>query len=170
MISTNTSLLILIKHDQSRVCNCNICSTQELICLDKPSGTKFKRVCMYLPNLTIFTKSVTLGEFQVTYSHTSIGNKYLREIVADFPLLVYLEGLTVVLIDAKRNFYKKNIHPLIMEVLLRATVSDLSRSKKLRDWMVLNTVFVKTFLAEAVVLKGKAQDLELMKTFDAKIL
>ena len=45
--------------------------------LDEPSGTKFKCVCTYFPNITLLSKSTTTGDIQVTFGHASVRNKSL---------------------------------------------------------------------------------------------
>ena len=60
---------------------------------------------MYFPNLTLITKRETLGEFQVTYGHTSVRNKYLGETVTAFALTGSLKAPAVVTIDAETVFY-----------------------------------------------------------------
>ena len=41
---------------------------------------------------------------------------------------------------------------MVMEVLLRAAVDDLARSKKIRDWVLMNDFLLPPFLTEKVVL------------------
>ena len=72
--------------------------------LDKPAGSKFKRVCTDFPNMEVLTKSTTPGYIQATYVHASVGNKSLGETVTAFSLAGYLEAPTVVSIDAKHAF------------------------------------------------------------------
>ena len=55
------------------------------------------------------------------------------------------------------------------EVLLRATIGDLARSKKLRDWASLNAVLLPIFLIEAVVLDSYTSTTELLKILSANI-
>ena len=104
IISTDTLSLFLIKHSQNGVCDRNICLIQELVRSDEPARSKFKRLCMYLTNLTLITKIETPGEFQVTYGHTSVRKKYLGETVIAFALTGSLKTPAVVMIDAETVF------------------------------------------------------------------
>ena len=57
---------------------------------------KYKRVCEYLPNLVILTKSATPGEIQLTFGHTAVGNKSLGESVVAFTLACDLSSPSVI--------------------------------------------------------------------------
>ena len=133
MISSNTSSMYLLQHYQENICDQNIRSIQEAMCSDEPSRSKFRRVYIGLPNLAVPTKSAMPGDMQVTYVHASVGNKYLRETVTDFSLSGYLKAPTVVLIDAEYTFagYSEKIHLPTTEILLRATIDNLEKPKKL---------------------------------------
>ena len=78
----------------------------------------------------------------------------------------------MVLINAERAFTRsgKNIPLLILKVLLRTEVGDTSKSKKISDQAVLNAILLPPVLVDAVVLEVQAQELELRKTYIAKIL
>ena len=79
IISTHALSLFLLKNDQNGVFNRNLRSIQESMCSDKPTGSKFKQVCTYFPNIALLTKSAMPGEVQVTYAHTSIGNNGMTD-------------------------------------------------------------------------------------------
>ena len=103
--------------------------------LDEPYVSKFKRVCMDFLNILLLTKCATPGEFQVTYEHTSVGNKSLGETVNAFALARYLKAPTVVTINAERAFSgaRDNIRLPTTNVLLCAAVGNISKSKNLCD-------------------------------------
>ena len=50
------------------------------------AAEKYKGVCEYLPNLAILTKRATPGKVQLTFVHTVVGDKSLRESVVLFAL------------------------------------------------------------------------------------
>ena len=77
-INSNANYLFFIKHNQNWDYNHNLCYIQELICPNKPSNVKFKRVCKDFPNVFILTKRAMPGEVQVTFGHVIVGNKLLR--------------------------------------------------------------------------------------------
>ena len=58
----------------------------------------------------------------------------------------------------------------ITEVLLRASIGSLVRSKKLCKRVVLNSVLLLQFLSKAVILEGEMQGAELLKAFAVNIL
>ena len=118
MISTNALSLFLFEHNDNRFCGRNLCLIQELIRSDKPDGTKFKQVCVDFPNVAINPKRATPGEIQVTYGHTSIGNKSLGKTVTAFALAGSLEAPTVVSINADVN----------LPMLAKISVSQSRRS------------------------------------------
>ena len=74
-------------------------------------------------------------------------DKSLEESVTAFALAVSLEALIVVSIDADIAFDNAGdkIQITITKVLLCATVNDLSRLKKQRDWVALNAVLILLF-------------------------
>ena len=103
--------------------------------LDKSATAKFKCVCADFPNHAILTKSASLVHIQVTFGHASIGNKSLGKPGISFDLVGSLESPTVVTIDTNHAFASsaQKIRLPLTEVLLRATVGNLVRSKNLRD-------------------------------------
>ena len=158
MISTYALSLFLFKHDQKEVCDRNLYSIQESMRLYKMAAHKFKQVCADFPNLALPTNSVKPGEVQVMYSHASVGNKSLGEIVTTFVLEVLLEAPTVVTINAEHNFSGAVYQiPLpITKLLLHAAIGDLSNSKNLRNCAALNAVFLPPLLTNGVIFKGEA--------------
>ena len=142
------------------------------MCLDKPSISKFKRVCAYLPNLALLTKIASPGEVQVTYGHAFIGNKSLEETVTAFALAGFLNAPTVVTIDDECNFAgtSDNIRLPTTEVLLCAAVGNLYKLEKLRNWEDMNTVLLPSLLTKAVVLEVETVEGEILKTFYNKIV
>ena len=51
----------------------------------KPIAGKYKRVCKDFPNIAILNKSATPSEIQLTFNHTTVGNKSLGESVVALP-------------------------------------------------------------------------------------
>ena len=74
------------------------------MCSDEPSGSKFKQVCTYLPNLAVLTNRATHFYIQVAYAHASVGNNSLGKKVTVFALTGYHEAPTVVSIDIEHAF------------------------------------------------------------------
>ena len=58
-----------------------------------------------------------------------------------------------------------NIRLPIAEFLLRAAASDLTHSKKQRDWTPRNAVLLPPFLMEAAILHGESDTGDLLKIF-----
>ena len=56
---------------------------------DKQACIKFKNVSMDFLNISITTKSATLGEAHVTFGHATIGNNSLGETVTTSALMGY---------------------------------------------------------------------------------
>ena len=54
--------------------------------LDNPDGAKSKLIYAGFPNIAILSKSAMPDEIQVTFCHTTIGNKYPRETITAFAL------------------------------------------------------------------------------------
>ena len=77
MISTNTLSVFVLHHNLNRLGNKNLCSIQKIMRASKPAAKKYKKSCKDFPNLTILTKITTPGEVQLTFGHTTIGNKSL---------------------------------------------------------------------------------------------
>ena len=131
----------------------------------EPTIEKYKKVCDYLPNLVILTKSTTPGEVQLTFAHESVGEKYLGESVAAFALVGSLESPSVVSIDINIAFAMDGdkIRLLIAEVLHRAAAGNLVRSNKQQDWTPRNAVLLPLFLTEAAILDRETTAEELLK-------
>ena len=104
MIGPNALYLYLTKQNQNIACKHNPCLIQNLIHLDKLASTKFKCICVNLPNFAIHNKSATLVYIQMKSGHVAIGNNYLREIVTSFAYTGYPKSLMVVSLDAKHSF------------------------------------------------------------------
>ena len=119
----------------NKVLNHNIRLIQYLMRSDKSDGTNFKRVCIDFTNLALITKSAKPGDIQVNFDHASAGKPPPGETVNAFDLVVYLESLTLVSIDAKRTLVSaaKKIHIPVMEFFLRAAIGDFTHSKNMRD-------------------------------------
>ena len=109
---------------------------------------------------------------QVTYAHAYVGKNSLGGTVTAFALAGFLKAPTVVMINAERAFAGSvsNIHHPTTKVLLHAAFRDLSKSKKLHDWAVLNALLLLIFLAKAVVIRVDKASGELLNTFSAKIM
>ena len=77
----------------------------------------------------------------------------------------------MLLIDVKRAFAGdgKKICLLTTEAPLRATVFDLDKSKKLRDWTSVNAAILLPLLTDAVVTYGENVAEALLKTFLERI-
>ena len=73
MISSNALSLFLLDHNQNGFCNRNIRSIQYMMRSDEPAGAKFKHVCVDFPNLALLTKSIKMGDIQVTFGNASVG-------------------------------------------------------------------------------------------------
>ena len=125
--------------------------------LENLTGAKFKRICGNFPNIAILTKSATLVNIQVTIVHATVGDKSLRETITAFALAGSLESLIFFSINSKRAFFSavNKICLQIMEVLLCDVIRDLLCSKKLCDWLMLNTFLLPKFLTETSSLKVK---------------
>ena len=164
-------MLFLLKHDQNRVYGRNLRLIQELMHLNDPANSNFKQVFAYFLNISVLTNSVTQAGFQVRYVHASIWNKSLRVNVNTFALAGSPEAEDVVSTDAKRALARarENIILPTTEFLLCDAISDLSGSKKLCDWAVLNSVLLPPFLTDPVVLEGETEVAELRRTFTVKI-
>ena len=153
MISTNILSVFLLHHHINRLRNKNLHSIQDVMCASKPASEKFKRFCEDFPNLSILTKSSTLGKIQLTFGHAAVGKKSLRESVVDFVLAGNLSSPSVISfkIDIAFAGDDDKIHLPIAEVLLRTAAGDLTRSKKQKYWTSRNAAF----LMEAAILQGK---------------
>ena len=96
---------------------------------------KLKNVCENFPNPAILTKSSTPGEVQLTFVHSTVGNKSLRESLQDFALTGDLGSPSVISFNLEIAFSPEGekIRLPIMEVLLRAAAGDLARLKNQQD-------------------------------------
>ena len=171
MIFTNTVSMFIFHHHQSGICNKNIRSIQEIMHMNKPDNEKYKKVCKYLPNIAIVTKSSTLGEVQLAFAHTSVGNTPLGESVTAFALAGSLDSPSVVLIDVNIAFSMDgdNIRLQISEVLLRTAAGDLASSNKQRYWTPINAILIPPLLMEAQILCRETSTEYLLKTFTCTI-
>ena len=77
----------------------------------------------------LLTKINTTREVQVTYVHTSVGNKSLGKTVNSFALVVSLKALNVVVIDTEQalNSADDNIRLPTTNVLIHAADGDISK-------------------------------------------
>ena len=132
MIYSNTLSTFIIHHDLNGLFNKNLRLIQDLMRTSEPAGEKFKYVCGNFPNLAILTKRATLGDVQLTFVHVSVGKTPLGESITAFSHAGSLEAPTVNYINVNIAFAiaGNRIWIPVTEVLLRAAVSDLARSKK----------------------------------------
>ena len=95
-----------------------------------PATEKFKNICDDFPNLAILTKSSTPGEVQLTFGHSTAGNKCLGEYLQAFALAGDLGSPYVISFNLEVAFAPEGekICLLITEVLLRAAAGDLKGS------------------------------------------
>ena len=56
-----------------------------------------------------------------------------------------------------------------MEVLFCAAAGNLAYSKEIRNWVMLNTIILTTFLTKAIIVYGQASETEIIKTFSSNI-
>ena len=77
MVSSHALSAFLLDHPLNRLGNSNLWSIQEVIQASKPGTEKFKDICTDFPNLAILTKSSTPGKIQLTFGHSTFGNKSL---------------------------------------------------------------------------------------------
>ena len=141
MISSHALSSFLHHHPLNRLGNANIWSVQEAMRASELDTEKYKNVCEDFPNLGILTKSSTPGKVQLTFGHATVGNKSLGESIQSFALAGDLGSPFVILFNLENAFAPEGekIGLLITKVLLCATVGNLTRSKKQRDWQSLNT-------------------------------
>ena len=151
MISTNALPLFLPKHYQNGVCEHNLRSIKESIHSDEPDVSKLKRVCADFPDIMLLTKSATHRKSKVIYAHTSIGNNSIGETVTTFALVVFLKAPNLVMIDVESDGAGNKIHLPTTEVLLRAAIGNISKSKNIRNWAALNAVLHPPLLAKTVI-------------------
>ena len=83
-----------------------------------------------------------------------------------------LGSSAVVSIDADIAFTiaGNKIHLPISEVVLRAAAGDLARSKKQRDWALLNSVLLLPLLTEAGLLDGETSMKDILNIFARTII
>ena len=115
---------------------------------------------MDFPDFALLTKSETPRKVHVTYTHASIGKKPLRETMTNFASEVLLQAPDMTTINAEHDFTGTgdNLRLPTTEVLLYAAVDDLSNSKKLRYWEVLNAVLLPSLLTKSVLTRFKYQE------------
>ena len=97
----------------------------------EPATEKFKDICTDFPNLAILTKSSTPGEIQLTFGHSTVGNKSLGETIQAFALAGDLSSPSVISFNLEIAFAPEGekIRLPIMEGLLRAAAGDLKGTK-----------------------------------------
>ena len=86
MISSHALSAFLLDHPLNGLGNENFPAVQEAIRASVPATEKFKDFWNDFPNLAILTKSFTPGEVQLTFGHSTVGNKSLGESLQDFAL------------------------------------------------------------------------------------
>ena len=88
-----------------------------------------------------------------------------------FSLVGYLSSPSVISFKIEIAFAAdgKNIRLPIAEVLLHAAAGNLARSEKQRNWKLLNTVLLPSFLTEAAVLHRESDVVELLNIFARSI-
>ena len=135
MIYFHTFSAFLLDHSLNGLGNSNLRSVQEVIRVSKPATEKFKDICNNSPNLAILTKSSTPGEVQLTFSHSTVGNKSLGETFQAFTLAGDLGSPSVISFNLEIASAPEGekIRLPITEALLRAAAGDLKGSKKQRD-------------------------------------
>ena len=77
MISTNELSVFILNYHQNRICNKNLRSIQDIIHARDMAFKKYKGFCNDFPHLSILAKSATPDKVQLTFTHASVGNKYL---------------------------------------------------------------------------------------------
>ena len=163
MNSSHALSAFLLIHPLNGRRNANLWSVQEAIWASVPATDKFKDICNDFPNLAILTKSSTSGEVQLTFSHSTVGNKSLGESLQAFALASDLGSPSVISFNLDIAFAPEGdkIRLLITEPLVRAAAGDLTGSKKQRDWQSLNAVLLPPFLMEVAILHGKSDSGEI---------
>ena len=107
MISSHALSAFLLNHPLNGLGNSNLRSEQEVVRASKPATEKFKDICTDFPNLALLTKSSTPGEIQITFGHSTVGNKSLGETLQAFALAGDLASPSVIsfnLRDREANF------------------------------------------------------------------
>ena len=167
MISSHALSAFLLDHPINGLGNANLWSVQEAIRAIVPAMEKFKDICNDFPNLAILTKRSTPGEVQLTFVHSTVRNKSLRESLQYFALAGNLGSPNVISfnLDIAVAPEGEKIRLPITEVLLCAVAGDLKGSKKQRDWQSLNAVLLPPFLTEVAIFHGESDAGELLKIF-----
>ena len=144
MISSHALSAFLLHHPINGLGNANLWSVQKAMRAREPATEKYKNVCEDFSNLGILTKSSTPGEVQLTFGHSTVGNKSLGESIQAFAPAGNLGSPSVILFNLKIAFAPEGekIRLPITEVLIRAAAGNLARSKKQRDWQSLNAVLL----------------------------
>ena len=167
MLSTNTLSVFILHHHHNEICNKNLYSIQDIMRASEPAAKKYKNVCDDFPNISILTKSATTGKFQLTFMHTTVGNKPLGESFVAFDLAGNIDSSSVVSINMYITFTTDGdkIRIPITGVLLRATAGNLARSKKQQDWTPRNAVLFLPLLMKAAILNRELDAGYLLKIF-----
>ena len=158
MISSHALSAFLPDHTLNGLGNANLWSVQEAIQASVLATEKFKDICNNFPNLAILMKISTLGGVQLTFGHSTVRNKSLRESLQAFALAGNLGSPSVISFYLKTAFAPEGekIRLPITEVLLCAAAGNLKGSKKQQDWQSLNAVLLLTFLTEVDILRGES--------------
>ena len=159
MIYSHALSAFLLHHPLNGVGNADLHSVQEAMRASEPGTEKYKNVCEDFPNLGILTKSSTPVIVQLTFGHTTVGNKSFRESIQAFALAGDLGSPSVISFNLEIAFAPdgEKIRQPIAEVLLCAPAVNLARSKKQREWPSLNAVLLPPFLMEVAILHGKSE-------------
>ena len=167
MISSNALSTSILHHNLNGISDKNLHSIRYLTCTSGLSRNTFKHVCKDFPNMAILIKIATPGKAQLTFVHASVGNKSLGESITDFTLAGLLKAPKVVSIESNTAFINagNSIRITITKVLICAASGDLERSKKQRDWVVLNVVLLPPFLTESAILESEEAAANLLKVF-----
>ena len=171
MISTNALFVFILQHHINRLSKKNICLIQEDMHASNLAAKNCKRVCEYLPNLAILTRSATPGEVQLTFGHAAVGKKSLGESSVAFALAGDISSPSVISLKIDIFFATDDdkIRVPIVEVLLCAATGDLARSKKQQDWTPRNAVLLLPFVMEDAILHGESDVGELLNNFARSI-
>ena len=104
MLSTNALSVFILHYHQNGICNKNHCSIQYIMRANEPAAKKYKKFCDDFPNLAILTKSTTLGEVQLTFTHATVGNNSLGESVLALALAGKIDSPSVISINTDIAF------------------------------------------------------------------
>ena len=111
MISSHALSAFLLHHPLNGLGNANIRSVQEAMRASNPATEKYKNVCEDFSNVGILTKSSTPGEVQLTFGHSSVGNKSLGEYLQTFALAGDLGSPSVISFNLEIAFAPKGEKP-----------------------------------------------------------